>query len=56
MKLKDFERYIDGVIVERGLSYYESGNIVSLECEGGEWNAVVEGSGMRSWRGAMTIP
>jgi len=45
MDLNDFEEHIDEVILDRGLSYYEDGNVISLEHDGdGTWKAVVEGT------------
>ena len=44
MNLKNFESHIEAVILERGIDYYTSGNVVSLEYDGTEWVAKVEGS------------
>ena len=44
MDLKDFEDHIDEVILDRGLSYYEDGNVISLKNDDGTWSAVVEGT------------
>jgi len=44
MDLNDFEKRISEIILEEGLSYYEMGKIVSLEYDGKEWDAVVEGT------------
>jgi uncharacterized Zn finger protein len=44
MNLSDFEEYIDDTILSRGLSYYKSGSVISLEYDGNEWLAKVEGS------------
>ena len=44
MNLNDFELYFDEIILERGLDYYQSGSISSLEFDDGEWVAVVSGS------------
>ena len=45
MNIKDFETNLDSKILSRGLDYYESGNVTSLECEEDDlWVASVEGS------------
>jgi len=45
MNLRDFERYIDPVILERGCGYYEMGAVVSIkQTEDHIWEAEVEGS------------
>ena len=44
MNLNNFESYFDEIIIERGLDYYESGSVVSLEYYDGEWVAEVSGS------------
>jgi len=44
MKLNDFEEYFDEKILSRGGAYYKSGRIISLEDEGDEWVAYVEGT------------
>jgi len=44
MNLNDFETYFDETILVRGLDYYESGNVISLEYDGEEWIADVLGS------------
>jgi uncharacterized Zn finger protein len=45
ISLKHFESEIDEVIVDRGLSYWENGNVLELEQIGdGEFEAIVSGS------------
>ncbi|MCL2321068.1 MAG: Uma2 family endonuclease, partial [Oscillospiraceae bacterium] len=44
MNLNDFETYIDDTILMRGLDYYKSGNVFSLEFDGKKWIADVSGS------------
>ena len=44
MTLQNFETHISQRILMRGLDYYESGNIASLEFDGEEWVADIEGS------------
>jgi hypothetical protein len=44
MNLSDFETFFDKTILTRGLNYYKSGNVISLEYDDGEWVAEVEGS------------
>ena len=44
MNLKNFEEQFDDVILNRGLDYYKSGYIKSLELDGDTWVAVVSGS------------
>jgi hypothetical protein len=44
MNLDNFEKYIDGRIVNRGLSYYKSGRVGELEYDGDCYTAQVDGS------------
>ena len=45
MNVNDFETYLDEEILARGLAYYQSGNVVSLEYDEDDgWIADVEGS------------
>jgi len=44
MNIKNFESVIDKTIQQRGLEYYKSGCIESLEFDGEEWVAEVSGS------------
>jgi uncharacterized Zn finger protein len=44
MKLNNFEAYVDPVILERGLDYYDGGAVLSLEFEDDTWIAEVSGT------------
>jgi AraC family transcriptional regulator len=44
MNINDFELYIDELILKRGRDYYKSACVTSLEYDGTEWTANVEGS------------
>lgn len=44
MRLQDFETHFDDVIVKRGYDYYKSGHVLSLDEDGSEWIAEVNGS------------
>jgi len=44
MNINNFELYMDETILERGRNYRNSGNILSLEYDGEEWTADVQGS------------
>ena len=44
MNLNNFELSFDEIILERGIDYHASGNVVSLEHNGTEWVAEVAGS------------
>ena len=44
MNINNFGEYIDETILKRGLAYYKSGCVISLEHDGEEWVAEVEGS------------
>ena len=44
MNINNFERSIDSIILMRGLNYYTSGNILSLDYYDNKWNAEVAGS------------
>jgi hypothetical protein len=44
MNINNFETYIDNIILDRGLDYYVSGSVISLEHDGTDWVADVEGS------------
>jgi len=44
MNLQNFEEYIDGKILSRGENYFKHGYITSLEHDGDDWVAEVEGS------------
>jgi len=44
MNIQNFEKYVDNKILARGIDYYESGYVTSLEYDDGEWIAEVEGS------------
>ncbi|MCL2362330.1 MAG: SWIM zinc finger family protein [Defluviitaleaceae bacterium] len=44
MTLLNFENYIDSKILSRGKEYYQAGYVASLEYDGDEWVANVEGS------------
>ncbi|MCL1903360.1 MAG: hypothetical protein FWF94_02960 [Oscillospiraceae bacterium] len=46
MNINNFEDYFDCIILKRGLDYYKSGNIVSLECDTDDnvWTAEVSGN------------
>ena len=43
MNIKDFESVIDKTILQRGLDYYKSGSVESLDFDGEEWVADVSG-------------
>jgi hypothetical protein len=44
MTLTDFESVIDAKILERGLEYYQDGQVISMESDGTSWIADVSGS------------
>ena len=45
ISLPKFESQIDEIIVDRGLSYWENGNVIKLEqTENGEYEAMVSGN------------
>ena len=44
MNLDDFESYVESIILERGIDYYVSGSVVSLDYDGTEWVAEVTGT------------
>jgi len=44
MNIKNFESYINSKILSRGKNYFKSGYVVSLEYDGIEWIAEVDGS------------
>lgn len=45
ISLQKFESQIDEIIVDRGLSYWENGNVIELEqTENGEYEAMVSGN------------
>ncbi|MDR1541914.1 MAG: SWIM zinc finger family protein [Clostridiales bacterium] len=44
MNINDFKNLLDGVILDRGLDYYKTGRVLSLEKENNQWQAVVRGS------------
>ena len=44
MNLENFESHIETKILEKGIGYHASGSVVSLEYDGSEWVAEVEGS------------
>jgi len=44
MNLKNFEEFFDDVILKRGLDYYKSGYVESLELDDDTWIAEVSGS------------
>jgi len=44
MNLRSFEGYFDDVILKRGLDYYKSGHVTSLELDDDAWIAYVYGS------------
>ena len=44
MNIKNFESVVDKTILQRGLGYYKSGSIESLDFDGDEWTAEVSGS------------
>lgn len=45
MKLSDFEQYLDGRILQRGLDYFHRGNVKNLEAiNDGHYTAEVDGT------------
>ena len=44
MNIKDFEKHIEQKILSRGLDYFKQNCITSLENDGNDWTAEVEGS------------
>ncbi len=45
MTINNFKEHISQVIVDRGLKYFENGNVVlAEEVDDGVWEAAVEGS------------
>jgi uncharacterized Zn finger protein len=44
MNLTNFETNINGIILARGLAYYEAGHVLSLEPQGNTWIAAVAGN------------
>jgi hypothetical protein len=44
MNIKDFEKHINVSVLDRGRSYYDSGNVRSVKKVNGEWISSVEGN------------
>ncbi|WDZ98568.1 SWIM zinc finger family protein [Mucilaginibacter sp. SJ] len=44
LTLKNFERWINPAILQRGKKYYKDGAVLSIEEDEGDWTAEVEGS------------